>query len=86
MRDYSKERKMNQPDIIIGVTDGKAELIYNRKNIDYLILDFELLDEYGTRQEQEHVDRLVNSHRFNEACEYLADLEPELDERMWEVS
>jgi hypothetical protein len=75
---------MEQPDIVIGITDGKTELLHNSINADYLILDFDLLDEYGTEQERDQVEQLMKQQLFNEVSEYLADLEEELAQRMRE--
>lgn len=75
---------MKQPQIVIGVTGGIAECMHNEKDVDYLIIDFLALDEFGEPEERDHVETLIGEGKFNEASEFIADVEERLEQRMME--
>ena len=72
---------MKQPKVVVTVTGGVAEVLLNETSEDVLILDFDWLDESGTKEEHAEVDRLIQTGKYNEASEYLADKEEELVNR-----
>lgn len=75
---------MKQPDIVIGHYDGQVEIIYSATNVDFLVLHFDVLDEYGEPEEKEEADKLAREGKYNELCEFLADIEEKVsNEGRW---
>lgn len=67
-------RPQKEPELVLMIKDGTARCVANDANVDYLVLYLDVLDDYS-EEAMDALASLVESGKYNEANEYLTELE-----------
>ncbi len=66
---------MQEPEVVIYVRGGVAEVVVGVDRKDVLIIDFDSFNELASQEKRNQVDQLLEEGKYNKVSEMLARVE-----------